>query len=422
MRIKNYIKWCAFLCMSILLMICSSADALAATKTISSVSIRVRNRLQIGDELYDDNISINADTENGVSVFADNSRYTIESASFTSKNSDLQIGDEVKIKVRLVPVDEETYRFKGSYSSSNVSISGGGSYVSSSKSGTALVVTIKLNPLNGTYDPPENVEWHPNVLGRATWDEPYSTSGRYTVVLYRGSQQVQVIENIGTTAINLSSYMTQKGTYKFRVCTVPVEGSSYGKRSEYIMSDEIYIDEETAASIVVSPITTTSTGPSISESVGYTTGTVGWIHEDNNWYYRYPDGTYKQNGWELVSNQWYLFDSNGSMLTGWQYRNGYWYYLSDSGAMSTGWINANGNWYYLEPDMSSPIVGHLYINRIFTPANSTQQYYVREDGSMAVGWTNVLGGWRYFYADGSMARNTIVDTFYVDANGVWNRS
>ena len=41
---------------------------------------------------------------------------------------------------------------------------------------------------------------------------------------------------------------------------------------------------------------------------------------------------------------------------------------------------------------------------------------------MAEGWTQVDKNWYYFYPGyGYKAVNTTIDTFYVDANGIWKK-
>lgn len=55
---------------------------------------------------------------------------------------------------------------------------------------------------------------------------------------------------------------------------------------------------------------------------------------------------------------------------------------------------------------------------IKAPENKT--YYMNADGAMAQGWLEIGNKWYYFYPDtGQMAYNTRVDTFYLDADGVW---
>ena len=58
---------------------------------------------------------------------------------------------------------------------------------------------------------------------------------------------------------------------------------------------------------------------------------------------------FPKNSWQYISDQWYLFDKDGWMLTGWQQVNGQYFYLNEGGNMATGWLNWNNRWYYLNP-------------------------------------------------------------------------
>ena len=51
---------------------------------------------------------------------------------------------------------------------------------------------------------------------------------------------------------------------------------------------------------------------------GKTKEQAKWIKSGDRWWYRHADGNYTRNGWELIGDNWYLFDSAGWMLTGWQ--------------------------------------------------------------------------------------------------------
>ena len=77
------------------------------------------------------------------------------------------------------------------------------------------------------------------------------------------------------------------------------------------------------------------------------------------------------------------------MQTGWKYINGEWYYLNENGAMQTGWKYINGEWYYLN-----------------------------ESGTMQIGWKYINGEWYYMYNSGKMARNTIIEGWTIDLNGI----
>jgi hypothetical protein len=58
------------------------------------------------------------------------------------------------------------------------------------------------------------------------------------------------------------------------------------------------------------------------------------IQTDGDWEYRKVDGTLA-TGWTNIRNEWYYFDSTGSMKTGLlKDTSGKWYYLKESGAMA----------------------------------------------------------------------------------------
>ena len=74
---------------------------------------------------------------------------------------------------------------------------------------------------------------------------------------------------------------------------------------------------------------------------------VGWIYENDNWYYRDLNSK-KVTGWLNLNDIWYYLDESGAMKTGWLNLNDIWYYLDESGAMKTGWLNLKNTWYYLD--------------------------------------------------------------------------
>ncbi len=60
----------------------------------------------------------------------------------------------------------------------------------------------------------------------------------------------------------------------------------------------------------------------------------GWMRDDTGWYYRYPDGTFVQDGWKLIDGERYYFGEDGYMRTGLIEDGGSVYYLYDNGAMA----------------------------------------------------------------------------------------
>ena len=91
-----------------------------------------------------------------------------------------------------------------------------------------------------------------------------------------------------------------------------------------------------------------------------------WTKYGNRWKYYHSDGSYTRNDWEEIDGYWYLFDSNGWMLTGWQYANENWYYLQGNGAMlDQGWHEISGDWYYMYSGGAMAVntwIGEYYVN------------------------------------------------------------
>ncbi len=71
----------------------------------------------------------------------------------------------------------------------------------------------------------------------------------YEVYLYRGSKNVYKSGEIHTSSCDLFPYMSSKGTYTFKVRALPSndEVSKYASKSDWTISDEVYIDENDAA-------------------------------------------------------------------------------------------------------------------------------------------------------------------------------
>ena len=189
-------------------LVCSFAamPVYAANKTISSVGLKVNTDLDIGDKT--DTLSINYGGNSGgdINVYTASDRFNVVDAEITSGKKRLNIGDEIKLKITLEPASD--YSFKGTYSSSNISVTGG-KYLSSSKKDGDLVVAVKLNPIKGTYEQPEDVEWKDSGIGIAKWDEPSGTSGYYELILLRGSTQVTKVENYKGNSYSFRNDMTQ---------------------------------------------------------------------------------------------------------------------------------------------------------------------------------------------------------------------
>lgn len=382
-------------------------------KYITSISLKIEVELDTGDQI-DNGDSLGTDRDDsGNRVYTTSDKYDVQSAEW-SNDREIKVGDRPKITVWLEPNEssngEYDYRFRNSYSASNVSVSGG-EFVSASRSGSDLKVVLRANGIRGTYETPEYAEWG-NGKGTAKWEEADDTSGYYDVYLYRGSTVMKKLEEYRGTSYNFYPYMTKEGDYTFKVRTVPhtEEEKKYGKKSDWQESDSRYIDEDE-----VSDGSGQEVGSGTTPSGGNLD--VGWRKEGDTWYFRYPDGNLMKGGWLRWNDKWYLFDSNGRMLTGWQETGNNWYYMGESGDMKTGWVKTGNLWYYLNPNQGGP-EGAMVKNCWLTIGDKT--YFMNSSGAMLEGWYQVEGNWYYFYpGEGHKAVNTSISGFRLDANGVW---
>jgi len=389
-----------------------------ATKTVSSITIRVGTDTKAG-EMLNENIAVYANTtavQSGTYAATSSERYSLQNAEWSSSTKKaMTVGEEPRMKLYL-EIEDTDYAFRGSYSSSNIIVKGG-TFMSARKSSSGkLEVTVRLNGIKGSYKPPVDARWRETGFGRAEWTEEKSegvSSGYYDVYLYRGNAVVKKLEDYQGTSYNFYPYMTQKGTYKYKVRTVPYTEvqKKYGQKSEWLDSDEIYIAKEDV-----------SDGSGRSDVAGAPpTGNtrVGWQYLDNYWYYYYPDGTCQKDSWLKVQDKWYLFQGDGKMLRGWQKKGDHTYFLSENGDMQIGWVQKDGRWRYLNPTPDA-YEGAMFQNQ-WADING-KAYYFNGDGVMMEGWNQVGGNWYYFYpGEGYKAVNTWIDTFYVDENGVWKR-
>ncbi len=418
MRYRRSRVWGIWILVCVLAVTASKPLAvLGATKTVSSITIRVGTDTKAGERL-NENIAIYSNTisaQNGTYAATSSERYYLQNAEWTSSTKKaMAVGEEPRMKLYL-EIEDTDYAFRGSYSSSNIIVKGG-TFMSARRSTSGkLEVTVRLNGIKGSYKPPLDATWRETGFGRAEWTEEKSegvSSGYYDVYLYRGSSVVKKLEGYQGTSYNFYPYMTQKGTYKYKVRTVPYTDvqKQYGQKSEWLDSDEVYIDEEH-----VSDGTGQVDGNGINTSGA---APVGWVLSSDTWYYRYPDGSYQKDSWLKLNEKWYLFDRDGRMLTGWQNKDGLGYYLRDSGEMYMGWIKSGNSWYYLN-SKADGVEGAMHIGWL---KNGGKTYCLGQSGAMLEGWNQVDGNWYYFYpGSGHMATDVIIDTFYVDANGVWKK-
>lgn len=122
----------------------------------------------------------------------------------------------------------------------------------------------------------------------------------------------------------------------------------------------------------------------------------GWNENNNEWKYLKDEDCVA--GWVKDNDEWYNLNDNKIMRTGWVKDKDGWYYLNPvsdgtKGSMKTGWQKIDSNWYYLNPT-----------------SDGTK-------GTMKTGWQKIDSNWYYFNNDGTMAKDTNIDGYNINASG-----
>lgn len=164
--------------------------------------------------------------------------------------------------------------------------------------------------------------------------------------------------------------------------------------------------------------------------------TPGWRTDAKGSRYQYADGRYHTNGIKQIDGKWYFFNASGYMSTGWQKVEKTHYYFKSSGAMAanewidhTYYVDISGKWIpskkLASPGWKKDAKGYWYQHADATyPKNAwklidKKWYYFDGSGYMVTGWRNIKNKWYYFYPSGHMARNTYINKYYVNNEGVW---
>jgi glucan-binding YG repeat protein len=114
-------------------------------------------------------------------------------------------------------------------------------------------------------------------------------------------------------------------------------------------------------------------------------------------------------GWTLNDDGQYLYYKDGMTLAGWQLLDGTKYFFNTDGTLNTGWVKDGDNLLYYSGNRASS--GWQDIDN--------KRYYFTRDGIMVAGkWLELGAEWYYFHADGALAKNTEVDGYKIDKNGV----
>ena len=136
-------------------------------------------------------------------------------------------------------------------------------------------------------------------------------------------------------------------------------------------------------------------------------------------------------GWQNDEKGYKYKRANGSFAKAeWEPVNGTWYHFDENGYMQTGWLNSDGTWYYLNADGSmakDTWIGTYYVDASGSWVIEGWQnsgygwWYQRANGTYPHNeWEIINGIWYYFDANGYMlADTTTPDGYYVDINGAW---
>lgn len=395
MKARKKVIACLCCLMILVLTIPVYADS---NDVIQRVRLRVSANIVGGDSTFELSTGYFEDDAN-VKVSSD-AKYDIEKVEWTREPSDgeWELGDSPKFKVTLYAVDD--YYFSGSYGSSKVSVDGGEFLGATRKDRDTLVVSIGLKTVGGELEEPYDSYWSDTTRGLARW-EKVDHAGGYELRLYRGSSLIKTITNLKGNSAECYPYMTEAGTYSFRVRAIASESTKNVKDSSWADSDDLYIEQNEVYK---------GNAPS---NVTDSNSSVGWIQSYNEWYFKYPDGTIAKNVSLQIRDGWYHFDSEGKMVTGWQNIDNHTYYYHADGKMQYGgWLLLDNKWYLFNQD-GTMVTGWYEYNGNW--------YFMASDGAMYEGWNQVGGNWYYFTpGEGRMVTNTYVDgVFFVDQNGIW---
>ena len=425
--------------MSILFLFNFNSFARVIYKDINSISIKTNFNNFDYESIKEEGVpelTYDSDGSTDANIYvAANSKYIIDSAEWYEVDvRDFEIGGEPRVVVYLTTNEypyetsgdnDYYYRFLNSYSSNSCYISGC-TFVSATRlSSSSLKVVFRVRGIKGSFNQPTDAYWG-NDRGVAIWTpDDLADSGYYDVTLYRNNASIAHIDKYNGTSYNFYPYMTQAADYQFKVRAVPGTDnqSTYGKRSDYVESGYLTIDENTKY---------TGQNGYINNN-GYNTdnSNAGWKQLNGKWYYYLPNGTMLTNNWTAWNGGWYYFGNDGVMRTGFVTVNGKQYYLGNDGKMQVGWLSLDGTNFYYFDDTNNANFGAMCINQ--WKMYQGKYFYFGQDGIMYIGWHEIPDAYGnrayyYFYPKqsqsglyGYMASNTVIDGFAIGSDGKWIR-
>lgn len=360
-------------------MMAMAAFPAMASEKISDVHINI-----IPDE--EDNMSPGEVHYGMEPEVADGANYYVDEYDVSNSNPDPKKSYTYTIDI----IPESGYSFS---SDVDVEVYGSTSVTIKSKSSSKITIKAKTYPYHVLAEP-SNIQIDTSAK-KATWDE-VKYAKNYSVIVYytnKNGDEKQTKKTVSKESIDLDGYI---GKYEdvdisVRAMKGSTEADKFISNSDYVKSngsvDEDNSDDEYKFNIPTakSDGTTTNSGSSSGNSSSSNNGPSsssndGWTGSGNNWSYIHNGK--KVTGWlGINSTDWYLLDSNGTMLSGWQKVEGKWYLLNTNhdgtfGKMLTGWQQVNGKWYYLNTSHDGTF-GAMYEN-----TTTPDGYRVGADGAM----------------------------------------
>jgi len=323
---------------------------------------------------------------------------------WTSSESSVAPGK--KANAELVLTAEDGYQF-----ASNVSIKVNNAEITSKTiSNSEIILKIKVGPLNYKLATPKEIAWSSEKSSIVKWSSvKYATS--YRVKVYQDNKVVKT-ETVTSRSYDAGKYFNGESEVLVSVTALGTgnSDSKYIKQSDEAFVDGAEVDWDDKESTYGYWEGKRYRLTEKDDDKEYARGWIeifgkwyyfdqnynlktGWIDDNGMRYYADSDGV-MQVGWQQTkdSDAWYYFRTSGEMATGWVGSSspGTWYYMGEDGTMKTGWVQDNGKWYFMGPD-----------------------------GKGQKGWQSINERWYYFHEDGHMASAETVDSYYINADGVW---
>lgn len=313
----------------------------------------------------DDDDMSPGDKVSGMEPTLEDSKFYVDELEVS--NSDPAPKKAYYYTISLVP--ESGYVFSND---PTIKIHGATDITVKSKSNTLIKLRVKTYPYH-VLNEVKNIKID-KESGKATWDKVDYAKTYNVVVRYtnKNGNEKEAKKTAKTNSLDIKSYIKRYDDVYVSVQAVKgnAESDKFLANSDYVFEDgsvdEDYSEDDYVFTIPAATNGSNSDNYSSNDSSNNNSNrgnsrsdaeADGWHGSGENWYYIY--GGKKIAGWLSIGSEnddtkkeWYIFDSNGKMLTGWQYVNNRWYLFNNKhdgtfGRMLTGWQQMNGKWYYM---------------------------------------------------------------------------